>query len=120
VEDALLPRDEKSDEGGVVQYSGHETMEEIAMWASQNTPPAGRDSVKRLPPRCVCFAIRFSSPTKDAWSRAFRSSCARISVVRRLRRWDAQDGQEQDEALSKDAGMEGIHDARECHEQHPW
>jgi hypothetical protein len=108
VEDALLPRDEKPDEGGVVQYSGHDTMEEIAMWASQNTPPAGRDFVQRLWHRCVRFAIRFSSPAKDAWSRAFRSSCGRISVVRHLRRSDAQDGQEQDEALLKDADLGGI------------
>jgi hypothetical protein len=71
VEDALLPRDEKPDEGGVVQYFGHETMEEMSIWAKTEHLPAGRDSVKRLPHRCARFAMRFSSPAKDAWFELF-------------------------------------------------
>lgn len=119
MEDALLPRDEKPDEGGVVQYSGHKMMEEMSIWAKTEHLPAGRDSVKRLPHRCIRFAIRFSSPAKDAWFELFARRMRGFSVVRRLELSDVEDGQKQDEALSKDAGMGGIHDARECHEQHP-
>jgi len=64
VEDALLPRDEKPDEGGVVQYSGHDTMEDMSIWAKLEKPSAGRDSVGRLQYRFVRLVIRIFSAAK--------------------------------------------------------
>jgi hypothetical protein len=71
------------------------------------TPPSWTRFCETTPAQMCPFRYAILFTSKRCLVRAFRSSFARISVVRRLRRSDAQDGQEQDEALLK-ADLGGI------------